>query len=196
MKTAIIIFPGSNCDNEMERFLYAYTKVKPVRIWHKETQLPDVDLYVLPGGFSYGDYLRAGALANLSPIVKELKKTDKKILGICNGFQILCEAGLLPGTLRINKTQKFICKPVTVCQGSTYYIIPIAHAEGNYYHPNPSKINIEFTYTEDINGSTNHIAGVAHKNVLGMMPHPERAADEILASQDGLKIFKSILSAA
>ena len=90
MKTAIIIFPGSNCDNEMERFLYAYTKVKPVRIWHKETRLPDVDLYVLPGGFSYGDYLRAGALASLSPIVKELKKTDRKILGICNGFQILC----------------------------------------------------------------------------------------------------------
>jgi len=129
MKTAIIIFPGSNCDNEMERFLYNYTGIKPIRVWHKETQLPDVDLYVLPGGFSYGDYLRAGALAPLSPVMKELKKTDRKILGICNGFQILCAAGLLPGTLRINKTQKFICKPVTVCQGSTYYIIPIAHAE-------------------------------------------------------------------
>jgi phosphoribosylformylglycinamidine synthase len=102
MKTAIIIFPGSNCDNEMERFLHKYTGVKPIRVWHKETQLPDVDLYVLPGGFSYGDYLRAGALANLSPIVKELKKTDRKILGICNGFQILCEAGLLPGTNKQN----------------------------------------------------------------------------------------------
>ena len=190
MKTAIIIFPGSNCDNEMERFLYDYTGIKPIRVWHKETQLPDVDLYVLPGGFSYGDYLRAGALAPLSPVMKELKKTDRKILGICNGFQILCAAGLLPGTLRINKTQKFICKPVTVCQGSTYYIIPIAHAEGNYYHPNPSKINIKFTYTEDINGSTNHIAGVAHKNVLGMMPHPERAFETYHCSQDGIKILE------
>ncbi len=190
MKTAIIIFPGSNCDNEMERFLYDYTGIKPIRVWHKETQLPDVDLYVLPGGFSYGDYLRAGALAPLSPVMKELKKTDRKILGICNGFQILCAAGLLPGTLRINKTQKFICKPVTVCQGSTYYIIPIAHAEGNYYHPNPSKINIEFTYTEDINGSTNHIAGVAHNNVLGMMPHPERAFETFHCSQDGIKILE------
>ena len=191
MKTAIIIFPGSNCDNEMERFLYNYTGIKPIRVWHKETQLPDVDLYVLPGGFSYGDYLRAGALASFSPVMKELKKTDRKILGICNGFQILCVAGLLPGTLRINKTQKFICKPVTVCQGSTYYIIPIAHAEGNYYHPNPSKINIEFTYTEDINGSTNHIAGVAHKNVLGMMPHPERAFETYHCSQDGIKILEN-----
>ena len=192
MKTAIIIFPGSNCDNEMERFLYNYTGIKPIRVWHKETQLPDVDLYVLPGGFSYGDYLRAGALAPLSPVMKELKKTDRKILGICNGFQILCAAGLLPGTLRINKTQKFICKPVTVCQGSTYYIIPIVHAEGNYYHPNPSKINIEFTYTEDINGSTNHIAGVAHNNVLGMMPHPERAFETYHCSQDGINIFKTL----
>ena len=191
MKTAIIIFPGSNCDNEMERFLYNYTGIKPIRVWHKETQLPDVDLYVLPGGFSYGDYLRAGALAPLSPVMKELKKTDRKILGICNGFQILCAAGLLPGTLRINKTQKFICKPVTVCQGSTYYIIPIAHAEGNYYHPNPSKINIKFTYTEDINGSTNYIAGVAHKNVLGMMPHPERAFETYHCSQDGIKILEN-----
>jgi phosphoribosylformylglycinamidine synthase len=175
----------------MERFLYNYTGIKPIRVWHKETQLPDVDLYVLPGGFSYGDYLRAGALAPLSPVMKELKKTDRKILGICNGFQILCAAGLLPGTLRINKTQKFICKPVTVCQGSTYYIIPIAHAEGNYYHPNPSKINIEFTYTEDINGSTNHIAGVAHNNVLGMMPHPERAFETYHCSQDGIKILEN-----
>jgi phosphoribosylformylglycinamidine synthase I len=191
MKTSIIIFPGSNCDNEMERFLCNYTGIKPIRVWHKETQLPDVDLYVLPGGFSYGDYLRAGALAPLSPIMKELKKTDRKILGICNGFQILCEAGLLPGTLRINKTQKFICKPVSVCQGSTNYIIPIAHAEGNYYHPNPSKINIEFTYAEDINGSTNHIAGVSYNNVLGMMPHPERAFETYHCSQDGIKILEN-----
>ena len=192
MKTAIIIFPGSNCDNEMERFLHKCTGVKPIRVWHKETTLPDVDLYVLPGGFSYGDYLRAGALASFSPIMKELKKTDRKILGICNGFQIPCEAGLLPGTLRINKTQEFICKPVTVCQGSTYYIIPIAHAEGNYYHPNPEEVNIAFTYANDINGSTNYIAGVTNNNVLGMMPHPERAFESYHCSQDGSTIFETL----
>ena len=192
MKTAIIIFPGSNCDNEMERFLHKCTGVKPIRIWHKETTLPDVDLFVLPGGFSYGDYLRAGALAPLSPIMKELKKTDKKILGICNGFQILCEAGLLPGTLQINKTQKFICKPVTICQGNTYYEIPIAHAEGNYYHPNPDEVNIAYTYTEDVNGSTNYIAGITNNNVLGMMPHPERAFETYHCSQDGMNIFETL----
>ena len=190
MKTAIIIFPGSNCDNEMERFLYNYTGIKPIRVWHKETQLPDVDLYVLPGGFSYGDYLRAGALAPLSPVMKELKKTDRKILGICNGFQILCEAGLLPGTLRINQTQKFICKPVTVIDMHNIYTIPVAHAEGNYYHPDPSKINIEFTYTENINGSIHRIAGVSYANVLGMMPHPERAFETYHCSQDGIKILE------
>ena len=194
MKTVIIIFPGSNCDNEMERFLYKFSGVKPILVWHKETTIPDADLYVIPGGFSYGDYLRVGALANLSPVMKEIKRVAKegqKILGICNGFQILCEAGLLPGTLRINRTQKFICKPVTICRGYDRYNIPIAHAEGNYYHPNPSKINIEFTYTEDINGSTNHIAGVAHNNVLGMMPHPERAFEAYHCSQDGIKILEN-----
>ena len=190
MKSAIIIFPGSNCDNEMERFLHKCTGVKPIRIWHKETTLPDVDLFVLPGGFSYGDYLRAGALAPLSPIMKELKKTDRKILGICNGFQILCEAGLLPGTFRINQTQKFICKPVTVIDMHNIYTIPVAHAEGNYYHPNPSKINIEFTYTENINGSIHRIAGVSYANVLGMMPHPERAFETYHCSQDGIKILE------
>ena len=190
MKTAIIIFPGSNCDNEMERFLHKYTGVKSIRVWHKETQLPDVDLYVLPGGFSYGDYLRAGALAPLSPIMKELKKTDRKILGICNGFQILCEAGLLPGTLRINRTQKFICKPVTIYRGYDRYNIPIAHAEGNYYHPHPAKVSIAFTYAKDVNGSTNYIAGVANNNVLGIMPHPERAFESYHCSQDGFKILE------
>ena len=191
MKTAIIIFPGSNCDNEMERFLHKCTGVKPIRVWHKETTLPDADLYVLPGGFSYGDYLRAGALASFSPIMKELKKTDRKILGICNGFQILCEVGLLPGTLRINKTQKFICKPVTICRGYDRYNIPIAHAEGNYYHPHPAKVSIAFTYADDVNGSTNYIAGVANNNVLGMMPHPERAFESYHCSQDGYEVLEN-----
>ena len=193
MKTVIIIFPGSNCDNEMERFLHKFSGVKPILVWHKETTIPDADLYVIPGGFSYGDYLRVGALANLSPIMKEIKRVAKegqKILGICNGFQILCEAGLLPGTLRINRTQKFICKPVTIYRGYDRYNIPIAHAEGNYYHPHPAKVSIAFTYADDVNGSTNYIAGVANNNVLGMMPHPERAFESYHCSQDGFKILE------
>jgi len=201
MKTAIIIFPGSNCDNEMERFLYAHTGIKPIRVWHKETTLPNADMYVLPGGFSYGDYLRAGALATLSPIVNELKKTDRKILGICNGFQILCEAGLLPGTLRINKTEKFICKPVDITTWPIHYKrrIPIAHAEGNYYHPNSSKLveeqKVAYTYSsykDDINGSVRGICGVRNNNVLGMMPHPERAFESYHCSQDGFKIMDDL----
>ena len=199
MKTAIIIFPGSNCDNETERFLYKCTGIAPIRVWHKETKLPNVDMYVLPGGFSYGDYLRAGALANLSPIVKELKKTDRKILGICNGFQILCEAGLLPGTLRINSTEKFICKPMDIITWPVHNQrrIPIAHAEGNYYHPNPAKLVEEqkvaytyYGYENNPNGSTRGICGIRNNNVLGMMPHPERAFETYHCSQDGFKILE------
>ena len=199
MKTAIIIFPGSNCDNETERFLYKCTGIAPIRVWHKETKLPNVDMYVLPGGFSYGDYLRAGALANLSPIVKELKKTDRKILGICNGFQILCEAGLLPGTLRINSTEKFICKPMDIITWPVHNQrrIPIAHAEGNYYHPNPAKLVEEqkvaytyYGYENNPNGSTRGICGIRNNNVLGMMPHPERAFESYHCSQDGFKILE------
>ena len=199
MKTAIIIFPGSNCDNETERFLYKCTGIAPIRVWHKETKLPNVDMYVLPGGFSYGDYLRAGALANLSPIVKELKKTDRKILGICNGFQILCEAGMLPGTLRINSTEKFICKPMDIITWPVHNQrrIPIAHAEGNYYHPNPAKLVEEqkvaytyYGYENNPNGSTRGICGIRNNNVLGMMPHPERAFESYHCSQDGFKILE------
>lgn len=205
MKSAIIIFPGSNCDNEMERFLYKFSGIKPIRVWHKETTIPDVDLYVLPGGFSYGDYLRAGALANLSPIIKEVKRVAKegrKVLGICNGFQILCEAGLLPGTLRINKTQRFICKPVDIITWPVHhqYRIPIAHAEGNYYYPKSRELveeqRLAYSYCKvDINGSVRKIAGVRDKdkNILGMMPHPERAFESYHCSQDGFKILESFL---
>ena len=205
MKSAIIIFPGSNCDNEMERFLYKFSGVKPIRVWHKETTIPDVDLYVLPGGFSYGDYLRAGALANLSPIIKEVKRVAKegrKVLGICNGFQILCEAGLLPGTLRINKNQRFICKPVDIITWPVHhqYRIPIAHAEGNYYYPKSRELveeqRLAYSYCkDDINGSVRKIAGVRDKdkNVLGMMPHPERAFESYHCSQDGFKILENFL---
>ena len=205
MKSAIIIFPGSNCDDEMERFLYKFSGIKPIRVWHKETIIPDVDLYVLPGGFSYGDYLRAGALATLSPIIKEVKRVAKegrKVLGICNGFQILCEAGLLPGTLRINKTQRFICKPVDIITWPVHnqYRIPIAHAEGNYYYPRSADLvadqRLAYSYCkDDINGSVRKIAGVRDKdkNVLGMMPHPERAFESYHCSQDGFKILESFL---
>ena len=203
MKSAIIIFPGSNCDNEMERFLYEFSGVEPIRVWHKETTIPDVDLYVIPGGFSYGDYLRAGALATLSSIIKEIKRVvaeGRKVLGICNGFQILCEAGLLPGTLRINKTQRFICKPVDIISWPVHhqYRIPIAHAEGNYYYPSPADLVAEqrlaYSYCkDDINGSVRKIAGVRDKNVLGMMPHPERAFESYHCSQDGFKILENFL---
>ena len=196
MKTAIIIFPGSNCDNEMERFLRKFSGVNPILVWHKETTVPDADLYVIPGGFSYGDYLRVGALAKLSPIMKEIKRVAKegqKILGVCNGFQVLCEAGMLPGTLRINRTQEFICKPVTIRQAGSTFLIPIAHSEGNYYHPNPREVKVAYTYTVDINGSINNIAGVSNNNVLGMMPHPERAFESYHCSQHGFWILEDFL---
>jgi phosphoribosylformylglycinamidine synthase len=179
----------------MERFLYKFTGLKPTIIWHKETSLPKRDLYVLLGGFSYGDYLRSGALASHSPVVKEIIKVvnqGRKVLGICNGFQILCEAGLLPGALLINRTEKFICKPICIndVHGKSY-TIPIAHAEGNYFYP-PSIVNVAYTYTEDVNGSMGNIAGVFNNrmNILGMMPHPERAFESYHCSQDGFEILE------
>ena len=206
MKTAIIVFPGSNCDKEMERFLYKSTGLKPTIIWHKETFLPKRDLYVLPGGFSYGDYLRGGALASHSPVVKEIIKVvdqGRKVLGICNGFQILCEVGLLPGTLLINRTEKFICKPVEIeAKGGESYIIPIAHKEGNFYHPVAKEVNVAYTYKEDVNGSVGNITGVYNNlqrhnhyeyNVLGMMPHLERAFESYHCSQDGRLILENLL---
>ena len=144
-------------------------------------------------------YVRNKIRNSIIPIMKEIKRvvkeTGKKVLGICNGFQILCEAGLLPGTLRINKTQKFICKPVTIYRGYDKYIIPIAHAEGNYYHPHPAKVSIAYTYAEDVNGSMNYIAGIWHNNVLGMMPHPERAFELYHCSNDGFKVLDDFMGA-
>jgi phosphoribosylformylglycinamidine synthase len=199
MKTSIIIFPGSNCDKEMERFLYNFTGISPTYIWHKESTLPKKDLYVLVGGFSFGDYLRAGAISSHSPIIKEIKrvaKAGRKILGICNGFQILCECGLLPGALLFNRTQKFICKPICISDvNGKGYTIPIAHKQGKYYYSPLTKINVAYTYTEDVNGSLGNIAGVynADNNILGMMPHPERAFENYHCSQDGFKIMKNLL---
>jgi phosphoribosylformylglycinamidine synthase I len=198
-KVAMIVFSGTNCDDETSRLLKKVTGNDPINIWHKETELPKVDLYVLPGGFSYGDYMRSGSLASLSPIISELKKRsdeDRKIIGICNGFQILCESKLLPGTLRKNKNLKFICRHVTVNDKNNSYTIPIAHGEGNYYHPNPFALNVAYRYTEDVNGSVNNIAGIYNEknNVLGMMPHPERAFEDFHSSKDGYKIIDNFLN--
>ena len=205
MHSAIVVFPGSNCVAETERFLRLYFQQTPIMIWHKDTKIPEADLYVLPGGFCYGDYLRAGALASISPVMNEIKKKVKKgnkVLGICNGFQILCETKLLPGTLRINdnKTKgpkipiatiyrNFICKSVLLEPHN--YLIPIAHGEGNYYHPKPKNVNVAFTYKDNPNGTVKDIAGIFNKkgNVLGMMPHPERAFEDYHCSQDGNKVL-------
>lgn len=199
MKTAIIIFPGSNCDNEMERFLLSIFDIIPVRVWHKEEKLPDADLYVLPGGFSYGDYIRSGVLAAMSPLMQDLKlavESGKRVLGVCNGFQILCELGLLPGTLRINESGKFICKPVQIedCHLTERLTIPIAHGEGNYL-PSTTDYTPAFRYTENINGSLDNIAGVYNEKqtVLGMMPHPERAFEKYHISQDGPKALWKLM---
>ena len=191
-KTAIIVFPGSNCVDETQRLLLSIFETVPILVWHKEQELPDADFFVLPGGFSYGDYIRSGMMAAASPLMQHLRKASvegKKILGICNGFQILCELDLLPGTLQLNESGRFICKPVTIThRGDTEeYVLPVAHGEGNYYVETPKDVKDAFVYTEDVNGSVDNIAGVynADKNILGMMPHPERAFEKYHVSQDG-----------
>ena len=194
MRSVIVEFPGSNCVAETQRFLD-----DPIMVWHTETELPEADLYVLPGGFSYGDYMRGGALAGLSPIIASLKQKamqGKKILGICNGFQILCEIGLLPGTLRKNESGLFVCEAQTVYDNNNDYVLPIAHGEGNYYHPNPSEVNIALQYKfTNPNGSINNIAGIYNdtKNVMGLMPHPERAFEDFHITQDGYKLLDNFM---
>ncbi len=225
MKFGVIVFPGSNCDHDVYSVLKDTFKQETVKLWHKSTDLEGCDFIVVPGGFSYGDYLRSGAIARFSPIMNEVIKHAEKggyVLGICNGFQILTEAHLLPGALLRNNNQKFNCKNVFLqatsqnslitqnTDPSKAYKIPIAHAEGRYYASdadlNSLIVNdqILFRYcdsearvTDDScpNGSAMNIAGICNKerNVFGMMPHPERAADEILGNTDGRVIFESIL---
>lgn len=227
MKFGVITFPGSNCDQDMVYVLETILNQEVVQLWHKDHDLQGADFIVLPGGFSYGDYLRSGAIANYSPIMKEVQEHARKggyVLGICNGFQILCESGLLPGALLHNDHQKFSCKNIflkadnnssLINQGvSTDEVlnIPIAHAEGRYYAtPEMMKEILEndqviyrycdkdgnTTDASNPNGSLENIAGVCNKegNVFGMMPHPERAADPNLGNEDGLKILKSLLDA-
>ena len=224
MKIGVVTFPGSNCNMDIVHALRNNLQYEVVELWHKDSDLQGVDAVVLPGGFSYGDYLRSGAIARFSPIMEEVIKYANdggKVLGICNGFQILCEAGLLPGTLMHNESRKFICKNVYLLPVSrTASIsadlddkaalkIPIAHGEGNYFLHEAELAELEsndqviFRYCDENgkvnnssnpNGSANNIAGVCNegKNVFGMMPHPERACSEDLANTDGLAILRGL----
>jgi len=225
MKFGVVIFPGSNCDYDTFFVLRDVLEQETVFLWHKDHDLKNVDCVILPGGFSYGDYLRSGAIAKFSPLMQEVKAFASKgglVLGICNGFQILQELGLLPGAMLRNKNLKFLCQFVTlkVENDATPFThkgkkggilkIPIAHYEGNYFAP-PEIIQeldinnqIVFRYSDDqgriseeanVNGSLNNIAGITNKegNVMGMMPHPERASETLLGSQDGWLIFQSII---
>lgn len=223
MKFGVVIFPGSNCDRDLIETLSAISGSPVEELWHKDTDLKGVDFVFLPGGFSYGDYLRSGAIAKLSPIMQSVQEHAAKggyVMGICNGFQILCESGLLPGALLRNTNQQFICKNVYLKPANTNllsrdksYKIPIAHGEGRYYADEATLQQIEdngqvlFRYCDEHgevneagnpNGSLNNIAGIcnAGKNVFGMMPHPERCFAEHLHNADGRGIFESIMSAA
>jgi len=225
MKFGVVTFPGSNCDEDMVYVLETLMGQQVERLWHKDTSLKGVDFVVLPGGFSYGDYLRSGAIAKLSPIMTEVIAHANKggyVMGICNGFQILTESGLLEGALLHNNTQKFICKNVYLKPANTStaitkgldinnaYRIPIAHGEGRFYAPEDTMKSIQdneqilFYYSgadaavndmDNPNGSLMNIAGICNKgkNVFGMMPHPERASDANLANEDGKRLFESLL---
>ncbi|MFI5148779.1 MAG: phosphoribosylformylglycinamidine synthase subunit PurQ [Bacteroidia bacterium] len=226
MKFGVVVFPGSNCDQDMIHVLGDVLKQEVVSLWHKDHNLQKVDMVVLPGGFSYGDYLRSGAIARFSPIMNEVMEFAEKgglVFGVCNGFQILCEAGLVPGALLRNSGLQFLCKNVFIKAENQESLmtsaiprgkalkIPIAHGEGSYFNDPAAlkKMNangqILFRYCDEQanatpesnpNGSLENIAGVCNerKNVFGMMPHPERAATEELSNTDGLFLFKSMLS--
>jgi phosphoribosylformylglycinamidine synthase len=216
MKFGVVVFPGSNCDHDA---FYAASRnlgQQAEYIWHDSAALGDVDAVVLPGGFSYGDYLRCGAIAKFSPVMEAVRKFAKDgglVLGVCNGFQILVESGLLPGALIRNRGLKFICKPVglkAATQNSAFtsaaepvriYTVPIAHGEGCYVADErtldmlEAEDRVAFRYVDNPNGSLRDIAGILNegRNVLGMMPHPERAADPLMGSSDGLVVFESMV---
>jgi phosphoribosylformylglycinamidine synthase len=218
MKSAVIVFPASNCDRDAAVALEEISAKKPHMVWHGDSEVPDVDLIVLPGGFSYGDYLRCGAMAAQSRIMKDVKaKADKGVcvLGICNGFQILTESGLLPGALMRNSELKFVCRPVglVVEESQSAFTrayskgdrveFPVAHGEGNYFADEATLDRLEgegrvaFRYAngDNPNGSARNIAGILSekRNVLGLMPHPERACDPLLGSTTGRALFQSLL---
>lgn len=217
MQTAVIVFPASNCDRDAAVALEKVTGKAPKMIWHRETEIPaDVKFVVMPGGFSYGDYLRSGAIAARSPIVADLKAKAEKglaVAGFCNGFQVLTEAGMLPGALMRNKGLKFVCRPekLVINNANTRFtsrygaqdtvVYPVAHHDGNYSADNETLNKLEkegrivFRYADNPNGSARDIAGIVNEagNVFGMMPHPERAIDPLHGGIDGLDLFKSIL---
>lgn len=226
MKFGILVFPGSNCDHDCYHVVKHVLNCDAEFVWHKEKELTNFDVIIIPGGFSYGDYLRTGAIAKFSPVMKAVKRFAKKgglVIGICNGFQILLEAGLLPGAMLRNSSLKFICKDIFIrvensntpftnqCAENKVLKIPIAHAEGNYF-ADPATLSslvknqqIIFRYSDksgnitdsaNPNGSVENIAGICNKegNILGMMPHPERCAEAILGNEDGRLIFKSIIN--
>ncbi|GAA5417432.1 phosphoribosylformylglycinamidine synthase subunit PurQ [Paraliobacillus ryukyuensis] len=216
MKFAVIVFPGSNCDRDMYHAVTNALEEEAELVWYQGANLANYDAILLPGGFSYGDYLRSGAIASTSDIVTQVKEQaalGKPILGVCNGFQILLESGLLPGAMLQNKKLKFMChqEGLRVVNNTTMFTsnyvqdaivsIPIAHQEGNYYCDEATLASLQannqivFTYQTNPNGSVADIAGIVNEagNVLGMMPHPERASEAILGSADGLKLFQSIL---
>jgi phosphoribosylformylglycinamidine synthase len=216
VKFAVIVFPGSNCDIDMFHAIKDELGEEAEYIWHDETDLSRFDGILLPGGFSYGDYLRSGAIARFANVMKEVVKAageGKPVLGVCNGFQILLEAGLLPGAMKRNENLKFMCRPTNLIvqnektmftsayEKEQVISVPIAHGEGNYYCDELTlerlreNNQIVFTYENNPNGSLEDIAGIVNErgNVLGMMPHPERAVDSLLGSADGLNLFKSIV---
>ena len=216
-RAAVITFPGSNCDRDMAVAIERASGSAPLRVWHADAELPErLDFIALPGGFSYGDYLRSGAMAANSPVMRGVKEQAERgvpVLGVCNGFQVLTEAGLLPGALMRNASQNFICRTVALTvensqslftggygQGQTIRI-PVAHHDGNYFADEDTLDRLEgegrvaFRYAENCNGSRRDIAGVlnAAGNVLGMMPHPERAVDTAHGGTDGLALFEGAM---
>jgi len=225
MRVGVIVFPGSNCDHDAYHVTRYVFGLETSFIWHKERRLPPVDLVIVPGGFSYGDYLRAGAVARFSAIMDSIVRFAEQgglVLGICNGFQILCECGLLPGVLLRNSSVRFVCKWVHLrtdnievpftdsAEMGQILRLPVAHGEGNYFAEAPDLVELErngqvvFRYTTpegDVtpaanpNGSANNIAGIVNRegNVLGMMPHPERAAENALGGKDGTVLFRSLI---
>ena len=217
MKSAVIVFPGSNCDRDLAVALELVSGVKPAMVWHRETELPEgTDLIAVPGGFSYGDYLRSGAMAARSPIMQAVSAAAARgayVLGICNGFQVLTEAGLLPGALLRNAGMHFVCRDValSVDNSQTAFTsryaagetvkFPVAHHDGNYFADAATLDRLEgegrvaFRYAESVNGSARNIAGVINDagNVLGMMPHPERVVEKAHGNVDGRRMFEGLL---
>jgi phosphoribosylformylglycinamidine synthase len=220
MKAAVIVFPGSNCDRDCKVAVERSTGAKVDMVWHAETALPQgLDLIVLPGGFSYGDYLRCAAMAALAPVMTEVRAAADRgvaVVGICNGFQVLTESKMLPGALLRNERLKYVCKPVALevtnsqtrftaaYQGRREVEMTVGNGEGNYFADEETLDRIEgegqvvFRYLDNPNGSSRNIAGVINKqgNVLGLMPHPDRAFEEELGSADGALLFQSVLASA